>query len=93
MSKTPGRQSTSGPTAGIAASPLRTQVGGDHYKAMPIQPIEFAMVNGLNACQSKVIKYVTRAKAGKAKRIEDLAKAKHVIDIWIELIEAGKVEA
>jgi hypothetical protein len=66
--------------------PLRaidTQVGGDHYKKMKIQPMEFSMANKLDACQHTVIKYVTRFrdKGGRA----DLEKAKHVLDMLIEL--------
>jgi hypothetical protein len=63
-------------------SALNTQVGGDHYKKMPIQPMEFSMANGLDACQHSVVKYVTRfrTKGGLA----DLEKAKHVLDMLIE---------
>lgn len=71
--------------------PLDTQVGGRHYKGFAIQPIEFCMVNGLNACQSKVIKYVCRQKGDRAKQIEDLEKAIHVIGIYKQMLEAGKV--
>lgn len=63
-------------------SALDTQVGGDHYKSMPIQPMEYSMANNLDACQHTVIKYVTRfrEKGG----VQDLLKAKHVIDMLIE---------
>lgn len=63
-------------------SALDTQIGGSHYKDMPIQPMEFSMANGLDACQHTVIKYVTRfrEKGG----VQDLEKAKHVIDMLIE---------
>ena len=65
-----------------AASALDVQIGGDHYKSMPIQPMEFSMANGLDACQHTAIKYITRfrAKGG----VQDLEKAKHVIDMLIE---------
>lgn len=63
-------------------SALKTQVGGDHYKSMPIQPMEFSMANGMDACQHTAIKYIARfrSKGG----IQDLEKAKHVIDMLIE---------
>lgn len=63
-------------------SALNTQVGGDHYKDMPIQPMEYSMANGLDACQHTAIKYITRfrQKGG----LQDLEKAKHVIDMLIE---------
>lgn len=62
--------------------PMQTQIGGDHYKKMKIQPMEFSMANGLDACQHTIIKYVTRFrdKGG----IADLEKARHVIDMLIQ---------
>ena len=63
-------------------SALDTQVGGGHYKDMKIQPMEYSMENGLDACQHTAIKYISRfrQKGG----IQDLEKAKHVIDMLIE---------
>lgn len=58
------------------------QVGGDHYK-MPIQPVEFIMKNNLDFCTGNCIKYLCRHRH-KNKR-EDLEKAKHYIDLLIEL--------
>jgi hypothetical protein len=64
-------------------------VGGDHYTTLVIQPMEYSMANDLDACQHTVIKYVTRFrnKGG----IQDLEKAKHVIDMLIEF-ERRRVE-
>lgn len=62
---------------------LDVQVGGGHYKDMVIQPIEFTHKNNLNFCQGNVIKYVTRYKAKNG--LEDLKKARHYIDMLIEL--------
>jgi len=64
-------------------SALDIQEGGDHYKNMAIQPIEFTHKNGLNFCQGNIIKYVTRYKHKNG--LEDLKKAKHYIDLLIEL--------
>jgi hypothetical protein len=63
-------------------SPLETQIGGDHYTKLAIQPMQYSMENGLDPLQHTIIKYVTRFrdKAG----IEDLEKAKHCIDMLIE---------
>jgi hypothetical protein len=58
-----------------------TQVGGDHYKGMAIQPMQFSMANGLDACTHTAIKYLVRKKGGKAKRAEDLRKAIHCIQL------------
>lgn len=71
-------------------SALDTQIGGDHYKDMPIQPMEFSMANGLDACQHTIIKYVTRFrdKGG----VQDLEKAKHVIDMLIEFEQDAGAE-
>jgi hypothetical protein len=68
-------------------SALDVQVAGNHYKDLPIQPIEFCMENGLDACQSAVVKYVTRfrTKGG----VQDLEKAKHYLDLLI-LFETKK---
>lgn len=64
-------------------NPLDKQVGGDHYKTMAIQPIEFIHKNGLNFLQGNVVKYVTRYKAKNG--LQDLEKAKHYIEMLIKL--------
>ena len=71
-------------------SAFSTQVGGEHYTSMAIQPMEYSMANGLDACQHTIIKYVSRfrAKGG----ITDLEKARHVIDMLIEF-ERSKAAA
>lgn len=61
-----------------------TQVGGDHYLKMKIQPLEFAMANELDACQTKIIKYICRDKSSK---LEDLEKARHVLDYYIDWVK------
>ena len=63
---------------------LETQVGGDHYKNMPIQPVEYIHRNGLGFCEGCVIKYVSRWRA-KGGNIEDLKKARHCLDLLIEM--------
>ena len=71
-----------------AATPLSTQIGGDHYTKLAIQPMRYSMENGLDPLQHTIIKYVTRFrdKAG----IEDLEKAKHCIDMLIEYEKESK---
>ena len=64
-----------------------TQVGGNHYTKLAIQPMQYSMENGLDALQHTVIKYVTRFRDKNG--IEDLEKAKHCIDMLIEF-ERGK---
>ena len=48
------------------------------------------MDNNFNACQTKVIKYISRYNykwKDKKRQIEDLEKGKHVIDMLIEKIK------
>jgi hypothetical protein len=61
---------------------LNTQIGGDHYSKLKIQPMEYSMANGLDPCQHNVVKYVTRFRDKNG--IEDLKKAIHVIQMLIE---------
>jgi hypothetical protein len=65
------------------ATALDVQEGGDHYKALAIQPVEFIHRNGIGFVEGNVIKYVTRwrSKGG----IADLKKARHYLDMLIEM--------
>lgn len=60
-----------------------TQVGGDHYKKMAIQPTEFIHKNNLGFIEGNVIKYLLRHKLKGTPR-QDLLKAKHYIDLLLE---------
>jgi hypothetical protein len=64
-------------------NPLDMQVDGNHYKQMKIQPVEFIHANGIPYLEGNVIKYISRwrNKNGMA----DLEKAKHYIELLIEL--------
>ena len=64
-------------------SALDSQQGGDHYKDKAIQPIVYILANNLGFCAGNVVKYITRYKEKNG--IEDLKKAKHYIDLLIEL--------
>ena len=72
-------------------SAFDTQVGGRHYKDMPIQPVEFALANKLDFFQKDIIKYTTRRKGDKAKRLEDLEKAKHYLEMYIEAVSSDRI--
>lgn len=61
---------------------LKTQVNGNHYTKLKIQPMEYSMANGLDACQHTIIKYVTRFRDKNG--LEDLKKARHTLDMLIE---------
>jgi len=64
-------------------SALDKQVGGGHYKDFPIQPIEFIHKNGIGFCEGNAIKYLCRWRDKNG--IQDLEKAKHYIDLLIEM--------
>ena len=64
-------------------SALSHQHGGDHYKDKAIQPVEYIHSNGLGFCEGNVVKYITRWRAKNG--LEDLYKAKHYIELLIEL--------
>lgn len=59
------------------------QQGGDHYKKHKIQPIEFIHANNVGYCEGNIIKYTMRHRDKNGK--EDLLKARHYIDLLIEL--------
>lgn len=61
---------------------LENQVGGNHYKDMVIQPVEYIVKNNLGFIEGNVVKYVSRWKSKGG--IEDLKKARHFLDILIE---------
>lgn len=62
--------------------PLKTQVGGGHYKDCPIQPIEYMLANELGYIEGAVVKYVTRWKEKGG--VQDLEKARHLLEILIQ---------
>lgn len=69
--------------------PSEDQVGGNHYKDMPIQPSEFIYRNGLNWLQGNAIKYICRhARKGGT---DDIDKAIHYLELLKEW-EYGKAE-
>ena len=65
---------------------LDTQIGGNHYKDMAIQPVDYIQKNGLGFCEGNVVKYITRWKTKGG--LEDLHKARHYIDILIQQQDA-----
>lgn len=62
---------------------MSKQVAGDHYKDLPIQPVEYIHVNNIGYMEGNVIKYISRWR--KKNGIADLEKAKHYIELLIEL--------
>ncbi|MDX8383262.1 MAG: DUF3310 domain-containing protein [Ghiorsea sp.] len=62
-------------------NPLKRQIGGAHYMAMKIQPIEYITKNNIPYIEGNIIKYISRhtAKGG----LQDLEKARHYLDMLI----------
>jgi len=77
--------------AKAAPSAFGTQVGGTHYQHLAIQPNEYITKNNLGWNEANVVKYITRwrSKGG----IEDLRKARHYLDMLIEMACSGPVES
>lgn len=62
---------------------LDDQVGGDHYKSLAIQPIEYIFKNKLGWCEGNIIKLITRhANKGQA---NDLDKIIHYAQLAKQL--------
>jgi hypothetical protein len=61
---------------------LNKQEGGNHYKDMPIQPIEFITKNNLDWYQGNIVKYASRHhnKGG----ADDLRKVIHYAELALE---------
>lgn len=66
---------------------FEVQIGGNHYKQMKIQPVDFIYENNIPYMEANVIKYVCRHKVKNG--LQDLEKAKHYIDLLIQK-EYGK---
>ena len=59
--------------------PSQRQVGGNHYKNLVIQPLEYAVKNNLGAAEHLCLKYITRQKG-----VEDINKAIHSLELLKE---------
>ena len=67
---------------GTTYDTLSSQVDGDHYTSMKIQPAEFINENNLQFAEGNAIKYICRhQKKGKRKDIE---KAIHYLEMILE---------
>ena len=65
-----------------------TQIGGNHYKETKIQHWDYAASNNFDYFQGQITKYVDRWK--RKNGIEDLRKAKHFLEKYIEIAEDKK---
>jgi len=69
----------------VDLSALNQQVGGSHYKDFKVQPVVFIHENGIKFIPGNIIKYICRYENKNG--IEDLKKARHYIDMLIEMEE------
>jgi len=65
------------------SSPLTEQIGGDHYKTLTIQPVEFITANKLPFLEGCVIKRVCRHRS--KNKAEDIRKAIHELKLILKL--------
>jgi hypothetical protein len=68
----------------VGGKALEAQIGGDHYKDMKIQPVEFIVANDLAFLEGNVVKYICRHHAKNG--AQDIKKAIH----YCQLILATK---
>lgn len=62
---------------------LNEQIGGNHYKNLQQQPIEFIVKANLSFIQGNIVKYVTRYKDKNGK--QDIEKCIHYANLAIDL--------
>jgi hypothetical protein len=74
----------------MSESANERQVGGSHYQRQAIQHWDFVAANGLDYFQGQITKYVSRWKLKGG--IQDLEKARHFLDKYIELAKNGMVD-
>lgn len=67
---------------------LAHQEGGNHYKSLTIQPVEFITANKLSFLEGCVIKRVCRHRSKNG--AEDIRKAIHELELILQLEYLGK---
>ena len=77
--------------ASEAMSALDKQEGGNHYKSLKIQPVEYINANEIPYLEGNVIKYVTRhaSKGG----VNDIDKAIHYLELIKQFAYSDNVES
>ena len=64
-------------------SALNKQEGGDHYKNLKIQPVEYITANNMSFLEGNVIKYISRHSMKNG--IEDIKKVIHYCELILQL--------
>jgi len=67
----------------MTESALSTQIDGDHYKKLAIQPVEYITANNLGFIEGCVVKYITRHKEKNG--ADDIKKIIHFCQLLLEL--------
>lgn len=67
--------------------PLKQQPGGNHYRTLKIQPIEYIHANKLGFLEGDIVKRITRLwlKGDRKHALQDLRKIQHECDLIIRL--------
>ena len=65
----------------VKFDPLNTQVGGGHYRAGGIQPVEYIEANALGFLEGCVVKRITRHNRYGGKGVQDIDKAIHELQL------------
>lgn len=73
------------------STPLETQIGGNHYKTLKIQPIEYIIANDLGWCEGNIIKYISRWKQKNG--VNDIKKVIHYAELLIQFEEQKDIDA
>lgn len=80
------------PTSGhdaVEVSALGKQVGGDHYRAGSIQPVQYVEANGLGFLEGCVLKRITRHSRTTGKGRQDIEKAIHELQLLLQFRYGG----
>ena len=63
---------------------LDSQIGGDHYRACAIQPVQYIEANHMQFLEGCVVKRVTRHDKPTGKGRQDIEKAIHELQLILE---------
>ena len=67
----------------VTQSALNVQVGGEHYKNLAIQPVEYIHANNLSFFEVNIVKYITRHKT--KNKAQDIRKVIHYAQLILQL--------
>ena len=65
----------------VEPSATLKQVGGDHYRTLAIQPVDYITQNKLDWCEGNIVKYITRWKQKGG--VDDIKKVIHYAELLL----------